>query len=116
MPASAIMTCSNHDLTLLDTNRRWVSPPGQRVPLETLNEKLQTALSEIRPRIEKFLRNPDPPTWTPPATVIDPDHRKFLSDLNLPTYRNGNPSLLFHNLANAYEFKVNRIFGDGKDR
>jgi hypothetical protein len=73
-------------------------------------------MEEICPRIEMFLRNPNPPAWTSPKTIVDPDHRKFLNDLQIPTYENGNPSLLLHNLNKADRLKVEDIFGDGRHR
>jgi hypothetical protein len=71
---------------------------------------------EIRLRIETFLQQPNPPAWIPPSTVVDPNHRKFLRGLCIPTYEDGSPSLLLHGLANADKSKVKDIFGDGRHR
>jgi hypothetical protein len=63
-----------------------------------------------------FLQNPNPPAWVPPAAVVDPDHRKLLTDLCIPTYEDGSPSLLLHYLASADKSRVKDIFGDGKNQ
>jgi hypothetical protein len=62
--------------------------------------------------VETFLKNPEPPTWIPPDYVTSSD-RDFLTSLRIPSYRNGNPSLLFHNLDVCDDKEIEMIFGPG---
>jgi len=60
------------------------------------------------------LRNPEPRTWVPPDNVdLTQNSREFLTNLRLPTYANGNPSLLYHNLHLCDGDEVEEMFGDG---
>jgi hypothetical protein len=93
-----------------------ISPPGEALPIEQINAKIMEIREDIRLRIEAFLQQPNPPAWIPPPTVVDPNHRKFLLDLCIPTYEDGSPSLLFHELAYADKSKVKEIFGDGRHK
>jgi hypothetical protein len=60
--------------------------------------------------VETFLKNPEPPTWNPPDYVT-PTEREFLTNLRIPSYIYGNPSLLFHNLDLCDAKEIEMIFG-----
>jgi hypothetical protein len=77
-----------------------------------LQPLIQKTLDVIRPRIETFLTNPELPDWVPPFT--NPSVSEYLTNLRIPAYPNGSPSLLYHNL-HAYhdDDVVKKIFGRG---
>jgi hypothetical protein len=67
----------------------------------------------LREAVERFLKNPELPIWVPPDHVPS-NAREFLLGLRIPTYRNGNPSLLFHDLDNLDAFdgqEMDKLFG-----
>jgi hypothetical protein len=78
--------------------------------LAQIEEKIEKISDKIRPRIEKFLQQPNPPAWIPPSAIVDANHRTFLTNLRIPTYEDGRPSLLLHELADADESKAQDIF------
>jgi hypothetical protein len=94
---------------------RTISPPGEALPIEQIDANIMKIREDIRLQIEAFLQQPNPPAWIPPPTV-DPNHHEFLRNLCIPTYEDGSPSLLFHELAYADKSKVKEIFGDGRHR
>jgi hypothetical protein len=76
-----------------------------------LEPLIKKTLGIIRPRIETFLENPELPDWVPPL-FTNPSVSEFLRNLRIPTYRNGSPSLLYHNLHSHHDV-VEKIFGPG---
>jgi hypothetical protein len=53
----------------------------------------------------------------PPDYISDTGIRKFLTNLKIPAYSSGRPSLLFHNLEYEGDDKgVDEIFGGGRPR
>ena len=67
-------------------------------------------IQELNSVIMSFLKNPEPFTWVPPAYVT-PSNREFLTNLRIPCYDNGNPSLLFHNLDVCDKDEIEELFG-----
>jgi hypothetical protein len=90
--------------------------PEFELDIEAIDEKINKELESLRGMVETFLNNPEPRTWEPP-NFATPSNWKFLSDLRIPCYRNGKPSLLFHNLDMCNDKEIAReielIFGPG---
>jgi hypothetical protein len=91
-----------------------VVPPGYKksLDIEAIDEKINKELDLVREVVETFLKNPEPRTWIPPDSVT-PSNRQFLTNLRIPYYRNGDPSLLFHNLDVYDDKEIEMIFGPG---
>jgi len=77
--------------------------------MHIIEEKIKKELDLLSGELKTFLKNPDPPTWVPTDYVAL--NREFLTNLRLPTYRNGNPSLLFHDLDACDDDEIKKIFG-----
>jgi hypothetical protein len=77
-----------------------------------MDEKIDMELESLRGVIETFLKNPEPSIWVPPDYVT-PNNREFLTNLRIPSYTNGNPSLLFHDLDVCDDNEIEKIFGPG---
>ena len=71
-----------------------------------INEELDS----LRGMVEIFLKNPEPRTWDLPDSVTA-SNREFLTNLRIPSYRNGNSSLLLHNLDMCDDKEIEMIFG-----
>jgi hypothetical protein len=85
------------------------------LPIEIIDEKINQELDSLRGMVETFLKNPEPPTWIPPESAT-PSNREFLTNLQIPSYRNGAPSLLFHNLDEYNDKEIEMVFGPGDRR
>jgi hypothetical protein len=83
---------------------------GSTFGIEVIDQRIENELESLRVVVETFLRSPEPPTWDPPVYAT-PTNREFLASLRLPTYRNGNPSLLFHDLDVCDGDEIKEIFG-----
>ena len=102
-----------HVYVTVPTTKRIITPPEVALGIEIIDEKINEELKSLRVMVEMFLKSPEPPTWIPPDDVTSSD-RDFLTNLRLPTYRNGNPSLLFHNLDVYDDKEIKMIFGPGQ--
>jgi len=80
--------------------------------IEVIEERINKELDSLRGMVETFLKNPEPRTWTPPDSVTQ-SNREFLTNLRIPSYHYGNPSLLFHNLDVCDDKEIEMIFGPG---
>jgi hypothetical protein len=92
--------------------QRNTRPPESMLHIEAVDEKINEELDSLRGVIEIFLKNPEPRTWIPPDSVT-PSNREFLTNLGIPSYRNGNPSLLLHNLDVCDDKEIETIFAPG---
>ncbi|KAF8224450.1 hypothetical protein L208DRAFT_1461528 [Tricholoma matsutake] len=81
--------------------------------IEAIDKEIKKELKLLCEVIETFLKNPEPPTWVPPNYVM-PSNHKYLTNLRIPSYRNGNPSLLLHNLDVCGGNEIEELFGHGE--
>ena len=96
----------------------FVSIPGIKkgniteltLDIEAIDKKINEELESLRKVVKIFLKDPEPPTWNPPDFVPLSD-RKFITNLRIPSYPNGSPSLLFHNLDECDDREIEMIFG-----
>jgi len=88
------------------------TPPDVTLGIKVIDEIINEELDSLRGIVETFLKDPEPRTWIPPDYVTSSD-RDFLTNLRIPSYRNGNPSLLFHNLDVCDDEEIKMIFGPG---
>jgi hypothetical protein len=92
---------------------KWnVTPKELAVDIEVIDKRIDKELKSLRGVVETFLKNPEPSTWVPPDYVT-PNNREFLTKLRIPSYGNGNPSLLFHDLDVCDGKEIEKIFGHG---
>ena len=94
------------------SSKRNITSTEVELGIEIIDQKIKEELDSLRGMVETFLKNPGPPTWNPPDSVT-PSEREFLTNLRIPTYRYGNPSLLFHNLDECDDKEIEMIFGPG---
>ncbi|KAF8625763.1 hypothetical protein AX14_011547 [Amanita brunnescens Koide BX004] len=73
-----------------------ITPSNSRVNIEDTNKEIEEELELLQPEIEAFLKNPERPIWVPQHTM--PEIQKFIMEHRIPTYPNGKPSLLLHDL------------------
>jgi hypothetical protein len=95
---------------------RSISPPYSKLSDETIQKEIDMELNSMREMIKTFLENPEPHTWEPPTDLAMPSNHEFLSNLRIPCYRNGCPSLLFHELDSPDrrdDNVIKKIFGPG---
>ncbi|KAM6498794.1 hypothetical protein JOM56_006742 [Amanita muscaria] len=92
--------------------KRIITPPENTLGIKEIDQRIEEELKSLRAEVETFLKSPDPPTWVPPNYATQSD-REFLASLRIPSYRNGNPSLLFHDLDVCDGDETKKIFGDG---
>jgi hypothetical protein len=78
----------------------------------TIDSLIEEECKSLQVVVEKFLENPEPPTWHPPPFATD---YEFLASLRLPTHRNGDPCLLFHDLNACDGAEIERMFGGVQD-
>jgi hypothetical protein len=90
------------------TSKSNITPT--ELDIEIIDQKIKEELDSLRGMVETFLKNPEPPTWNPPDSVT-PSEREFLTNLRIPSYRSGNPSLLFHNLDVCDSKEIETKFG-----
>jgi hypothetical protein len=100
---------------LPDSKKRNITPTDLTLGIEEIDKRINKELDSLRGTVESFLENPEPPTWIPPDFTA-PSDREFLINLRIPSYRNGNPSLLFHNLDVCNDEEIKRIFGGDEHR
>jgi hypothetical protein len=87
-----------------------ITHPEVQLDIEAIDGKINEELNLIRGSVKAFLKIPEPRTWEPP-NFVSPDNQKFLTDLRIPCYHNGNPSLLFHNLDVCNDKEIEMVFG-----
>ncbi|KAM6498788.1 hypothetical protein JOM56_006736 [Amanita muscaria] len=92
--------------------KRIITPPENTLGIKEIDQRIEGELKSLRVEVETFLKSPEPPTWVPPDYAT-PSNREFLASLQIPSYRNGNPSLLFHDLDVCDGDETKKIFGDG---
>ena len=92
------------------SKKRVITPTSSAIGIEVIDEKINKKLDSLRGMIEAFQKNPEPPTWNPPHSIA-PSDRDFLTNLRIPCYRDGHPSLLFHNLDECDDQEIEMIFG-----
>jgi hypothetical protein len=80
---------------------RWIRPTFY------IDKEIDKELKSIRGGVETFLKNPKPPIWVPPDYVT-PSNREFITSLQIPSYCNGNPSLLLHDLDVCDDNEIKR--------
>jgi hypothetical protein len=78
--------------------------------IEVINKEIDKELKLLHRVVKTFLKNPESSTWVPPDYVM-PSNHKFLTSLRIPSYGNGNPSLLFHDLNMCDGSEIEGIFG-----
>ena len=91
-----------------------LAPTELTLDIEAIDEKVSKELDSgmLRGMVEIFLKDPEPRPWIPPDFVT-PGNQKFLTNLQIPSYRNNNPSLLLHNLDVCNDKEIEMIFGPG---
>ena len=94
------------------SKKRNITPPDLDLDIETIDIKINDELGNIREMVETFLNNPEPPVWIPPESATA-SNKEFLKNLQILSYSNGSPSLLFHNLDVYDNKEVEKIFGHG---
>ena len=77
--------------------KRNITPPDLELNIEIIDEMINDELGNIRGMVETFLNDPEPPVWIPPESATA-SHQEFLKSLQIPSYLNGDPNPLFHNL------------------
>jgi hypothetical protein len=95
---------------------RNISPPGDKLSDKTIQEQINRELNSMSEMIREFLKNPEPHTWEPPTDLATPSNHEFLSNLQIPCYSNGDPSILFHELDSPDrrdDNVIKKIFGPG---
>jgi hypothetical protein len=93
-------------------SRKGTSQKELAVDIEVIDRRIDKELESLRGVVETFLKNPEPSIWVPPDYVA-PNNREFLTSLRIPSYGNGNPSLLFHDLDVCDGDEIEKIFGRG---
>jgi hypothetical protein len=78
--------------------------------IETIQGKIDDELENIRGVVETFLNNPEPPVWIPPKSATA-SNQEFLKNLQIPSYLDGNPNILFHNLDMCDNDEIKMKFG-----
>ena len=94
----------------LGNRKRNITPKELSLDIDAIDAMIDRELGLLRGVVETFLKNPEPPIWVPP-NYTTPSYHDFLTSLQIPSYRNGNPSLLLHNLQ---EGEIAEIFGDAR--
>ena len=89
--------------------KRTLTPPEILLDFETIDKQIQAELTLLRPLVEEFLEAPELPTWDPPNNFAS-DIKKFIKGLQIPTYANGEPGLLFHKLDECDDKEITEIF------
>ena len=86
--------------------------PDLELDIETIEQKINDELGNIRGMVETFLNDPEPPVWIPPKSATA-SNQEFLKSLQIPSYLDGDPNLLFHNLDVCDNDEIEEIFGNG---
>ena len=74
-----------------------ITQPEFELGIDEIDKLIDKEGESLSDEIEAFLKSPEPPRWIPPNCAT-PSNREFLRNLRIPSYLNGSPSLLFHNL------------------
>ena len=93
-----------------------IQPPlRDSIPLEieAIDQLVAKELDSFREEIKDFLKSPNPPSWVPPKSAT-PSDCEFYTSLKIPTYRNGDPSLLFHELESCDVEKIKKMYKRGR--
>ena len=69
-----------HNLSCVFTLGRRITPKESALGIEAIDDNINEELNSLRGMIETFLKNPEPRTWIPPASVTSSD-RDFLTNL-----------------------------------
>jgi hypothetical protein len=85
---------------------RNITPKNIVLPIETIKDYISKERNSIAKIINAFLKDPEPSIWIPPEYA---SNREYLASLRLPTYPNGSPSLLLHNLDACDPVQVERL-------
>jgi hypothetical protein len=78
--------------------------------IEAIDQLIKKERESLRDVVAAFLKSPGPPLWAPPDHAT-PSDREFLATLQIPSYSDGRPSLLFHNLHVRDDDEIKKIFG-----
>ena len=84
--------------------------PAFELGIDEIDKLIDKEVEPLCDVIETFLKNPEPITWTPPSYAT-PSNHEFIMNLRIPSYLNGSPSLLFHDLAVCDSNEIEEIFG-----
>ncbi len=87
-----------------------ITPSNSIVNIDDIDDVIREELKLLQPVVEAFLGNPELPFWVPPQHTM-PDIQKFIMELRVPTYPNGKPSLLLHDLDKCDGKKIQEAFG-----
>jgi hypothetical protein len=87
-----------------------IQPPLRILEIEEIDPLVKKELKSLRDVVAAFLKSPDPPLWAPPDYAA-PSDREFLANLQIPSYADGRPSLLFHDLHSRDDDEIKKIFG-----
>ncbi|KAF8223312.1 hypothetical protein L208DRAFT_1426082 [Tricholoma matsutake] len=99
---------------LLPADRKSNITPKEHIfDIEAIDKEIEKELKSLCEVIETFLKNPEPSTWVPP-NYVTPSNREYLTNLRIPSYRNGQPSLLLHNLDVCDGNEIEEMFGHGE--
>ena len=74
------------------SSKKIIMPSHSTVNINVIDEEIQEELKSLQPVVEAFLKNPELPIWVPPQHAM-PDIQEFITELGIPTYPNGKPSL-----------------------
>ena len=86
---------------------------SRSLEIDAVNQLVSEELNSLREEVEDFLKSPNPPVWVSPASAT-PSDCEFFAHLKLPTYRRGNPSLLFHDLHLCDVEKIKEMYEPGR--
>jgi hypothetical protein len=78
--------------------------------INIIDQWIKEELQSLHVVVEEFIANPEPPIWVPPDNAT-PSNREFLTNLQIPRYRNGKPSLLLHDLYACNIDGIKKHFG-----
>lgn len=103
----------DHLHTPVAKRARIITPTEHALDIVAVDKNIAEKLQPLRAVIELFLKNPEPPTWVP-ANSVKSDNCDFIASLKIPSYRNGHPSLLLHDLDVCDDKKITEIFGQSE--
>lgn len=86
-----------------------ITPSSSMDTVNDIEEKVKAELLILEPAVRSFLNNPELPAWVPPQFTV-PDYQEFLAKLQIPMYRNHQPSLLLHGLDKCDGQKIKEAF------
>jgi hypothetical protein len=83
---------------------------AQIFDIDVIDQQIEKKFELLREGVEAFLGSPNPRTWVPPNWMTA-SNREFYKNLQIPTYHNGNPSLLLHELDLCNVPEIEEKFG-----